>query len=237
MSKLIKKRDEYKYISDNGMEYELLIGYTIGEEKHTSETLFIMFYSIANVPDEYLNEYENKYGMSTFVNYCQLDGEKETDFLNQKTIDEYVEEFELDNSAMIEYIKSKKKEKTMEELRKTIITLKEKIQELENAIELKDDVIREYKKSLERQIVNNIQNKKNQKFSVTPDQFVAIHEDIICKALDYDKEKYGFTLEDLEDEEYTITWKGISTTIYCGPEISNTLMPAVLECWEEQQGL
>ncbi len=236
MSKLIKRNDEYKYISNNEIEYELLVGYTIGKEKHSSDTLFIMLYSIANVPDEYLNEYEAKFSLSTFVNYCQLDGEKETDFLNQKTIDEYVNKFELDNSAMIEYIKSKKKEKVMEELRKTIIELKGKIQELESAIELKDDAIREYKKSLERQIANNI-NKKNQTFSVTPDQFVAIHEDIICKALNYDKEKYGYTLEDLTDEEYTITWKGISTTMYCGPEISDTLIPAILECWEEQQGL
>ena len=236
MSKLIKRNDEYKYISNNEIEYELLVGYTIGKEKHSSDTLFIMLYATENISDENLSEYINRFGLSIFVNYCQLDGEKETDFLNQKTIDKYVNKFELDNLAMIEYIKSKKKEKAMEELRKTIIELKEKIQKLENEMELKDDAIREYKKSLERQIANNI-NKKNQTFSVTPDQFVAIHEDIICKALDYDKEKYGYTLEDLTDEEYTITWKGISTKMYCGAEISDTLMPAILECWEEQQGL
>ena len=237
MSKLIKRNDEYKYISNNEIEYELLVGYTIGKEKHSSDTLFIMFYATENISDENLSEYTNRFGLSTFVNYCQLDGEKETDFLNQKTIDKYVSKFEIDNSAMIEYIKSKKKEKAMEELRKTLIALKEKIHELEYAIELKDDVIREYKKSLEGQIISDVQKKKTTMFSVTPDQFVAIHEDIICKALDYDKEKYGYTLEDLTDEEYTITWKGISTKMYCGAEISNTLMPAILECWEEQQGL
>ncbi len=84
------KEDGYVYISERGIEYDLLEGVSLGtKRKYTSDFIFIMFanaeYNIDNLVVGYL------FGASTF---------ERNPHSYEESIKEYVEEFEKRNFGL-----------------------------------------------------------------------------------------------------------------------------------------
>ena len=99
---LQKNNEGWYYVSKSRIEYELLIGDTIGgDRRYTSDTLFIMLTFVTDTM-----EFADKFGNSRFlVEWFQNDGPDETDGLNEDAIREAVDKFEESHREMINYIK------------------------------------------------------------------------------------------------------------------------------------
>ena len=106
MSGLKRNNEGWYYVSGNGIHYELLEGKTIGGDKsYTSDTLFIML-NIDTEDDEYAKEIYRLGEDRMLVYFMQMDGNKETDYLNEDYIQEVVENFEAKHSELIKFIVS-----------------------------------------------------------------------------------------------------------------------------------
>ena len=112
--------------------------------------------------------------------------------------------------------------------------LQQKIRKLEIENEQQKMTISTYRRSA----IKLLEKRKSDDevlVTCTPEEFCDIHETIIDHALEYDKEKHGFTMDDICDQDFTIRWMGMETTMLFGADTTDLLISAIRELNEVYQ--